>query len=174
MKEAVSKKHEVYLGLGSNLGDRLSFLSRAIQELKSLPETTVERISSVYETEPVGFKDQPDFLNLAVQLKTLLEPVRLVKETKRIERAMGRRNERRWHPREIDIDILLYDNLIFRSQHLFIPHREMTKRKFVLAPLAEIAESVIHPVEKTEVRVLLQRCSDESRVTRTEYQIPRP
>jgi 2-amino-4-hydroxy-6-hydroxymethyldihydropteridine diphosphokinase len=161
----------VYLGLGSNLGDRLAFLSQAVERLQTIPDTSMERLSSVYETEPVGFKDQPDFLNLTAHLTTMLPPAALFSETKKIEKGLGRRSELRWHPREIDIDILLYDDLIFRSQHLFIPHPEMTRRRFVLLPLSEIASSVIHPVEKIDVRGLLAHCTDQSRVTRTDHRL---
>lgn len=170
-KEADREKHAVYLGLGSNVGDRLAFLSEAVSRLNALPGSTVHEVSSIYETEPVGFKDQGDFLNLALQLETSLEPVELFNETKHIEKSIGRRDDVRWHPREIDIDILLYDELILRSERLFIPHREMLNRKFVLVPLSEIAGSVIHPVEKVEVQALLHRCKDSSRVTKTEFKL---
>src|SRR3989304_3857251 len=163
--------HTVYLGLGSNMGDRLSFLSKAVKELGALPGLTVQRVSSVYETEPVGFKDQEDFLNLVVELQTSLEPGKLFERTKQIEKALGRHDSVRWRPREIDIDILLYDQLIVRRERLFIPHREMLNRKFVLVPLAEIAGSMIHPIEKMEVQMLLRRCKDSSRVTRTEIEL---
>lgn len=170
-KELVTELHEVYLCLGSNVGDRLAYLSDAVGQLAALPGTRVERTSAIYETEPVGFKDQPDFLNLVLRLRTLLRPMELFRELKRIESALGRSNTLRWQPREIDIDILLYDRLIFRSQELFIPHTEMTKRRFVLTPLSEIAGSVIHPIEKAEVQALLQRCQDKSRVTKAQYQL---
>ena len=161
----------MYLGLGSNVGDRLGFLSEAVRQLDSLLKSSVSRISAVYETEPVGFKEQADFLNLALELRTSLTPGVLFDETKRIEKLIGRRDGSRWKPREIDIDILLYDDLIFRSERLFIPHREMLKRKFVLLPLSEIAGSAIHPIEKEAVRVLLDRCKDSARVTGTEYEL---
>jgi 2-amino-4-hydroxy-6-hydroxymethyldihydropteridine diphosphokinase len=163
----------VYLSLGSNVGDRLGLLSKAVQELESLPESDVQEVSSVYETEPIGYKEQADFLNMAVALQTSLSPMALFTRTKQIEKALGRHDQTRWQPREIDIDILLYDQLIFRSERLFIPHREMLKRKFVLVPLSEIAGSAIHPVEKIEVQALLRRCKDTSRVTRTEIELTR-
>ena len=161
----------VYLGLGSNLGDRLEHLSQAVQLLDALPGSSVHRVSSVYEAEPVGFKEQDDFLNLALELRTELNPLPLFNETKNIEKRLGRGNGERWHPREIDIDILLYDEIIFRSERLFIPHREMLNRKFVLAPLSEIAGSAIHPIEKMDVRTLLERCKDTGRVAKTEFEL---
>ncbi|MGA9364995.1 MAG: 2-amino-4-hydroxy-6-hydroxymethyldihydropteridine diphosphokinase [Bacteroidota bacterium] len=170
-KEADREKHAVYLGLGSNVGDRLAFLSEAVRRLNALPGTAVLQVSSIYETEPVGFKDQGDFLNLVLELESSLEPMELLNETKHIEKSIGRRDDARWHPREIDIDILLYDELIFRSERLFIPHREMLNRKFVLVPLSEIAGTVIHPIEKMEVHALLHRCKDSSRVTKTEFKL---
>jgi 2-amino-4-hydroxy-6-hydroxymethyldihydropteridine diphosphokinase len=171
LREAEAEQHRVYIGLGSNVGDRRAFLSEAVRQLNALPGSAVHQASSIYETEPVGFKDQADFLNMAVELGTSLVPMGLLSATKQIERRIGRRDEARWHPREIDIDILLYDQLIFRSARLFIPHREMLKRKFVLVPLSEIAGSAIHPIEKMEVQALLRRCSDNSRVTKTGFEL---
>lgn len=171
MREAEPEKHAVYVGLGANIGDRLSFLSKAVKELGALPGSTVQRVSSVYETEPVGFKDQADFLNVVVELQTSLEPGKLFERTKDIERSLGRHDTVRWRPREIDIDILLYDQLIVRSERLSIPHREMLNRKFVLIPLAEIAGSATHPIEKMEVQALLHRCKDSSRVTKTKFNL---
>ena len=173
-KEAASNIHEVYLSLGSNLGNRLAYLSDAVHRLGALPGSAVESVSSVYETEPVGFKKQPDFLNLALHLRTSLSPAELFQETKQVEGEVGRQYNQRWHAREIDIDILLYDGIIFRSQLLFIPHPEMTRRRFVLLPLSEIAGSVLHPVEHYEVRALLEHCEDTSRVTKTEYELAHP
>jgi 2-amino-4-hydroxy-6-hydroxymethyldihydropteridine diphosphokinase len=171
LKEAEPEKHRVYVGLGANIGDRLSFLSRAVKELGALPRVTVQRVSSVYETEPVGFKDQADFLNVVVELQTSLEPGKLFEQTKDIERSLGRHDNVRWRPREIDIDILLYDRLIVRSERLSIPHREMLNRRFVLVPLAEIAGSALHPIERMEVQALLHHCKDSSRVTKTEFKL---
>jgi 2-amino-4-hydroxy-6-hydroxymethyldihydropteridine diphosphokinase len=171
LKEAEAEKHKAHIGLGSNVGDRRAFLSDAVRRLNALPGSAVHQVSSIYETEPVGFRDQEDFLNLAVELGTSLGPMELLNATKQIERRIGRRDEARWHPREIDIDILLYDQLIFRSARLFIPHREMLNRKFVLVPLSEIAGSAIHPIEKMEVQALLRRCSDNSRVTKTGFEL---
>jgi 2-amino-4-hydroxy-6-hydroxymethyldihydropteridine diphosphokinase len=171
LKEAEPENHTVYIGLGSNIGDRLSFLSKAVKELDALPRSAVQRVSSVYETEAIGFKDQADFLNLVVELQTSLEPGKLFERTKRIERALGRHDEVRWRPREIDIDILLYDQLIVRSERLFIPHREMLNRKFVMVPLSEIAGSAVHPIERMEVQALLHHCKDSSRVTKTEFKL---
>jgi 2-amino-4-hydroxy-6-hydroxymethyldihydropteridine diphosphokinase len=128
-------------------------------------------VSSVYETEPVGFKDQAEFLNVVVELQTSLEPGKLFERTKQIERALGRHDNVRWRPREIDIDILLCDQLIVRSERLSVPHREMLKRKFVLVPLAEIAGSALHPIERMDVQALLHRCKDSSRVTKTKFRL---
>jgi 2-amino-4-hydroxy-6-hydroxymethyldihydropteridine diphosphokinase len=171
LKEAEPEKHIVYVGLGANIGDRLLFLSKAVKELGALPKSNVQRVSSVYETEPVGFKDQAGFLNVVVELQTSLEPGKLFERTKEVERALGRHDNVRWRPREIDIDILFYDQLIVRSERLSIPHREMLNRKFVLVPLAEIAGSALHPIERMDVQALLHRCKDSSRVTKTEFKL---
>ena len=118
-----------YLGLGSNLGNRLSYLEKAIEMIKKLPLTQVKKISSIYETEPVGFKPQDYFLNCVVEISTDLSPHELLKKLQEIERLLGRNREKeiRWGPRTID------------TQDLKIPHPQVFKREFVLKPLREIA-----------------------------------
>jgi len=138
--------HLVYLGMGSNLGPREKQLKRAIGELASLPQTEVLNLSSLYETEPVGVKEQPLFLNLVMVLRTEIPPEELLQQLKGIESRMGRGKGRRWGPRPIDLDILLYDHLILNSPRLVIPHPRMHQRLFVLLPLAELAPQLIHPV----------------------------
>ena len=135
-----------YLGLGSNLGPRLNLLKTAVGELASLPQTEVLSLSSLYETEPVGVKDQPWFLNLVLVLHTAIPPEELLHRLKGIEGQMGREGGRRWGPRPIDLDILLYGDLILDSPRLVIPHPRMHQRSFVLLPLAELAPQLVHPV----------------------------
>jgi len=132
-----------YLSLGSNLGDRLGRLREAIARLRELDGTSVERVSSVYESEPVGVTEQPRFLNLALQIKTTLEPLELLRAAKRIERELGRRPGPRWGPRPIDIDLLLYGDEAVETPELTLPHPEMMKRAFVLVPLGEIAPDLV-------------------------------
>ena len=128
----------VYLGLGSNLGDRLGNLRTATTRVAGLPDTTLIAQSSVYETEPVGPPDQPWYLNAALAVETGLEPMALLAEMKHIEQEMGRRPGARWGPRLIDIDILLYADCTLDLPDLTIPHRELWNRRFVLLPLLDI------------------------------------
>jgi 2-amino-4-hydroxy-6-hydroxymethyldihydropteridine diphosphokinase len=135
---------DVYLGLGSNMDDRAGNLKAA---LAALGQTlAIVRVSSVYETQPVGFADQPPFLNLVCHAVTTLMPMQLLDLVRRIETQLGRVPTFRNGPRVIDIDILLFDDLHLVSEELVIPHPELPNRMFVLVPLAEIAPNVMHPV----------------------------
>lgn len=134
-----------YLCLGSNLGEREKNLTQALSLLSQ--EINMEKVSPVYETEPVGYKEQPLFLNLVCQITTDLNPRELLRLAKNIERKMGRAPSRQINsPRLIDIDILFYDNTIIETQDLTIPHPRLSQRAFVLIPLAEIAPKLVHPV----------------------------
>ncbi len=143
-----------YLGLGCNLGDRRANCLNAIRLLKD-KGITVTKESSLYETEPWGYKEQLAFINMAVEIKTDMSPRELLVNLKDIERKMGRIETVRWGPRLIDIDILLYDDLILDEPDLEIPHPLMHKRDFILQPLSEIAPDVIHPVLNKRIRDLL-------------------
>jgi 2-amino-4-hydroxy-6-hydroxymethyldihydropteridine diphosphokinase len=160
---------KVYLGLGSNRGDRLSQLRSALDRIAQLNRTFVGSVSSVYETEPVGKKDQSEFFNAVAQIETDLSPQDLLRELKRIERELGRRDRIRWGPREIDIDILYYDDLVLNDESLQIPHGEVVNRRFVLIPLNEIEQGFIDPVRKLKITDLLRFCPDTSTVRRTKF-----
>jgi GTP cyclohydrolase-4 len=155
--------HTVYLALGANIGDRRGNLAAALQRLREVME--IEIISSIYETDPVGYIDQPRFLNIVCRGKTWLQAENLLKYAKEIEFAIGRRPSFRNGPRPIDIDILLYDDLKLQQEHLTIPHPRMRERAFVLAPLSEIAPEVIDPVSGKTAQELLAGVSQEG-VTR--------
>lgn len=128
-----------YLALGSNLGDRLAFLSDAVRRLERPGELRVDRLSSVYESAPVGITDQPDFLNMVVQIKTRLTPQGLLEACLAFEVALGRVRRERWGPRTLDADVLWYEANHFATPALTLPHPRMLERAFVLVPLAEIA-----------------------------------
>ena len=135
----------VYLGLGSNVGGREANLRAAIERLRA-PDLRVLRVSPVYETEPLDYTEQPWFLNLVVEAGTNLSPMRLLARIAGIERALGRIRAVPKGPRPIDIDILLYGEAVMHSKALEIPHPRMGERRFVLAPLADLAPSLQHPI----------------------------
>jgi 2-amino-4-hydroxy-6-hydroxymethyldihydropteridine diphosphokinase len=157
----------VYLGLGSNLGDRRAMLQRAVDELRRLPSTELLRCSGVYETEPWGMAGQGAFLNCAVELRSGLDPRTLLESLLGIERILGRERRERNGPRIIDIDILLYGAEVIEEDGLCIPHPAMTGRNFVLQPLRELAASVQHPVEAVTIEELALRCADTGGVADT-------
>lgn len=134
-----------YLGLGSNIGDRASFLKQALEQLDNVPGVRVIRCSSIYETDPYGPVEQNDFLNLAVQIETIMPPLALLDTVQQIEKAMLRKREIHWGPRTIDLDILLYDQTIIHTERLALPHPEIARRAFVLKPMAEIAPHLVLP-----------------------------
>ena len=155
---------KVFLSLGSNLGNRTENLSQA--ELKIAEYIgPVNTLSSVYETEPWGFVSDSDFLNLVLCAETDLSPSGLLGRILMIESRMGRiRGETQYKSRNIDIDILLYDNDIVDEPVLKIPHPRMHERRFVMVPIVEIAPDMVHPVLKKSMKELLESCSDNGKV----------
>ena len=164
--------NRVYIGLGSNVGDRLSYLTRALVELEDVCD--ILTLSSVYETEPVGISTTHLFLNMAIAAETAFDPPELLKQLKEIEEKLGRKHTKKKADREIDLDILLYEGMIYRNSMVTIPHPEMDRRRFVLVPLAEIAPEIIHPVRGVSFLALLQSCPDTGKVIRTDYQLSVP
>lgn len=144
---------QVYLGLGSNLGDRAGYLRRARENLA--PEVKLLRASSVYETPPWGYSDQPAFLNQVVEVQTDLEPEALLAKLKGIESELGRVKNFRYGPRCIDLDILFYENCVYQSERLTIPHPSLAERAFVLVPMNELAPNFIHPLLHEHISELL-------------------
>ncbi|HSJ37476.1 MAG TPA: 2-amino-4-hydroxy-6-hydroxymethyldihydropteridine diphosphokinase [Planococcus sp. (in: firmicutes)] len=130
--------NESYLSLGSNMGDRLEMLKQAVRLLVKHPRVDVLKISSLYETDPVGFTEQDAFLNMVVYLKTELSALELLEVCQDIERELDRKRELRWGPRTIDLDILLYNHDNMETERLIIPHPRMHERAFVLVPLLEL------------------------------------
>ena len=143
-----------YIGIGSNLGNREENCQKAIALLIE-KNIKITKRSSPYEIEPWGVKEQPRFINMAVEIETNLEPAELLKVIKEIENSMGRREGIRWGPRVIDLDVLLYDDLILKTGELEIPHPAIKDREFVLKPLSEIAPDKIHPIFKKSIKTLL-------------------
>ena len=143
-----------YIGIGSNLGSREENCLRSIDFLKE-EGIVIRKRSALYETEPWGVKDQPGFINAAVEIETDKGPQGLLETLNRIEKIMGRTETRRWGPRVIDLDILFYDDLAIDIPDLQIPHPAMHQREFVLRPLSDIAAGKVHPVLQKTVRELL-------------------
>lgn len=133
-----------FLGLGSNLGDRAHYLEEAISALAS-PQIMVNAVSRIYETEPWGLMDQPLYWNQVIEVNTSLKPLELLHVCQAVEHRLGRERLLHWGPRTIDIDLLIYDNTVSRSEELILPHPYLEERAFVLAPLREIAPELVLP-----------------------------
>jgi 2-amino-4-hydroxy-6-hydroxymethyldihydropteridine diphosphokinase len=162
--------NNAYLSLGSNMRDSLSFLRRAVLMLEETAGS-VREISSVYQTEPWGEREQEKFLNIALRIETDMEPRELLNAVSSIEEHLGRVRDRKWGPRLIDIDILFYNDLILRTADLIIPHPLLQERNFVLVPLHEICPTLVHPVLSKDIAQLLSLSSDQSEVILTSKKI---
>jgi 2-amino-4-hydroxy-6-hydroxymethyldihydropteridine diphosphokinase len=147
------EQHTVYLALGTNLGNRLANLKEAVSALP--PQMEVKAKSEVYETLPWGFKEQEQFLNQVLRVETYLQPEPLLRHLKRLEIALGRKESFPNGPRQIDLDILFYDDLVLYSPALMIPHPYVHERGFVLVPLMDIAPDFVHPVRQKTIRELV-------------------
>ncbi|MDN4527473.1 2-amino-4-hydroxy-6-hydroxymethyldihydropteridine diphosphokinase [Fictibacillus fluitans] len=160
-------KNMVYLSLGSNLGNREEYIRQAVQELEAHPDMEVRMVSSLYETDPVGYTDQPPFLNAAVRVQTSLSAEELLSITQKIENKLERIREIRWGPRTIDLDILLYNSERIHSDTLHIPHPRMLERAFVLIPLLEIAPDLTFPgTEEVPLGILFKQLQNKEGVHR--------
>ena len=148
----MTMEHVIYLSIGSNVGDRLLNLQNAVTSLAPKVQSVLQ--SSIYETGPWGYADQPAFLNQAVKAETYLDPNDLLVLLKEIEVSMGRQETFRFGPRLIDLDILFYDELVLDTPKLTIPHPRIAERAFVLIPLAEIAPDLCHPIFKKTIQEL--------------------
>lgn len=149
--------HTVYLGIGANLGDKEKNIQTAISFFKEHPLCKLGKISSLLFSKPYGVKDQDDFLNGVFGIQTLMTPREILACIREIEEKLQRVRTMHWGPRTIDVDILLYDNLICREEDLIIPHIEMHKRDFVLKPLCEIAPYILHPIYQKNIQELWEQ-----------------
>ncbi len=136
---------KAFIALGSNLGEREAMIRQALEALAALPQTELLRASSLYDTEPVGDMDQPNFLNAVAQVDTDLAPRQLLWNLMLIEKRLGRERTRPWGPRTIDLDLLLYGDEVIEEDDLRLPHPEMIRRAFVLVPLVELDPLLVHP-----------------------------
>ncbi|MBI2532299.1 MAG: 2-amino-4-hydroxy-6-hydroxymethyldihydropteridine diphosphokinase [Deltaproteobacteria bacterium] len=156
--------HQVYIGVGSNVGNKKENFLEALSRVAKLPDTKIVKESSLYESEPIGDAKEW-YVNGAIEIETKFKPDMLLKKFKNIERAMVRKKvKRRWGARIIDLDILLYDAAIVNKKNLRIPHPEMSSRKFVLLPLSEIAPQVIHPELGVTISELLINVKDDKKI----------
>ncbi|MBI5975539.1 2-amino-4-hydroxy-6-hydroxymethyldihydropteridine diphosphokinase [Staphylococcus canis] len=147
---------DAYLSLGSNIGQREAQLHTAIENLDTIDDIKVVTVSPIYETKPVGYVDQPDFLNVCVHIQTSLTPHQLLDACLEIEQRLHRVRKERWGPRTIDIDILLYGTSVVEDDRLSLPHPRMVERAFVMVPLNDIAPNVIEPRSKQRIQDLVQ------------------
>jgi 2-amino-4-hydroxy-6-hydroxymethyldihydropteridine diphosphokinase len=151
----------VYMGLGSNMGDRESLLRQALEKLDA-PDLRLRRTSSLYETEPVGLREQAWFLNLVAEFETELFPRQLLHRTQRVEKELGRKRTILNGPRTIDIDLLLYSRTVMQSGELTLPHPRYRERRFVLAPLAELNPKLRDPLTGTSIAEMLNALEGQS------------
>lgn len=158
------KEIKAYLGLGSNIGDRMAFLRDAVRKLSETEQIEIKEISKVYQTEPVGYVAQEDFYNMVVGITTDLSPMHLLEICRKIEREMGRSDSVHKGPRTIDIDILLYGDSIINEYRLQIPHPRLLDREFVLRPLCDIAPELCVETVGVSIRDALDKIAGNKRV----------
>ncbi len=145
-------KHRAFVALGSNKGNKIKYLKKALKLIDEHPEISLVKHSYVYETEPFGYKEQENFLNMVAEISTKLEPLGLLRALKEIEKQLGRKPSFKWGPREIDLDILLLDEISIQSNELTVPHPYLLERDFFLKPLLELDNELIFPVSKKKLK----------------------
>lgn len=148
--------HEAYISIGSNIGDKEKNLIEAINNLEDIKGIIIDKVSSFIKTEPWGLKEQDEFLNGAIKIKTVLSPRELMEVLLNIEKTMKRERIVKWGPRIIDLDIIFYDDLVTDDEYITIPHPRMEDREFVLKPLLEIAPNKVHPLTKKRIFKMIE------------------
>jgi 2-amino-4-hydroxy-6-hydroxymethyldihydropteridine diphosphokinase len=158
--------HIAYIGIGSNLGDKLNHCEKAISEISRIDRHKLLAKSSLFKTQPIGHASQDWFVNGVIKIETDLEPPELFRTLKTIESRLGRTKTFRWGPRTIDLDLLFFDDIEIHTEELQIPHPQIQNRQFVLVPLAEIDRHLIHPVFKKTIQELLNNLKEDQGVER--------
>lgn len=157
-------KHIAYIGIGSNIGDKVGHCERAILEILKVDQHKLLAKSSFFKTQPIGYKDQDWFINGVIKIETDLRPHELLRDLKAIELKLGRKETFHWGPRLIDLDLLFFDHEEIKTEELCVPHPHLHERQFVLIPLAEIDQDFIHPVFKMTIQQLLDNLQEDQGV----------
>ncbi len=161
----MKQKHSVYISIGSNIGNKLKNCQNGIAALIKPGLSLLRKQSPFYSTEPVDYKKQDWFINVVIKIQSVFDPYQLLSEIKSIQQDAGRTSDPvRYGPRVLDLDILLYDDLVINSSGLVIPHPRMHKRRFVLKPICDIDPKVVHPVLKKDMQHLLDNLSDGQKI----------
>ncbi len=152
---------KAFIGIGSNIGDKIKNCLRAIYMIDRMNGCSVIKRSAFYKTEPVGYRNQSWFVNCVIKIDTSYEPYKLLKKLQRIEYMMGRKRQIRWGPRIIDLDILLFEDIVIDTEELKIPHPLMHERRFVLVPMSQIEPDLVHPVLNKKIKEILELVPEE-------------
>lgn len=154
-------RHTVYIGIGSNVGDREKNIREAVGKVDAPEDTRLVEVSKIYETEPVGYVDQDRFLNAVCKIQTLASPENLVSRLQEIEKSLKRERNIRWGPRTIDLDVLFYDDLVTDNEKIIIPHPRLHERLFVLKPLCDISPYLVHPILKERCYTIMESLEND-------------
>ncbi len=158
--------HIAYIGIGSNIGNKIEHCQKAISEILKVKGHKLSAQSSLYKTRPIGYTAQDWFINGVIKIETEMEPVELFRTLKAIESQLGRKETFRWGPRVMDLDLLFYDDIQIQTEELHVPHPHLAERQFVLIPLAEIDRNLVHPVLKKTMGEILDEMKEDQGVER--------